>query len=124
MQYTLCPAPEAVLEEFDRSTDIAALDNDYYKTEPIRVVRPEVQTQNEEDIYTEFEAAISDRQMALHAQIQYLSNPALSTMQPRTQQQKSAAVKDWRMSLFYSAIAVIFTLLGFDLMGILVLFNH
>lgn len=123
MQCMVCPTTEAVLDQYDTYADISSVSN-AYATAPMRAVSPKTEPLNEEEVYTAFEQALSGRQTVLHEKLLHLSDPALSAHRARTTARTAKHVTlSMRMTLLYSSIALIFTLLGFDLMGLLVLYK-
>ena len=114
----------------------------------------EYQQPDEEELHTSFEEAISDRLLALHSRLSRLSDPTLAiqgverstdavlstttsirnTTTPQKVVQRVAAsnhVGDvshptfaWKRITIFACSATMFILLGFDLMGLLVLHMH
>jgi uncharacterized membrane protein YccC len=102
--------------------------NDAYATEPMCVVLPSTQLPREEEVYSAFEQALSDRQVALHQKLQRLSSAQITTQlkhtltHQREHSQRSITLqRAWRLAILSGIFAFIFTLLGFDLFGILLL---
>ena len=110
---------------------------DRFATMPVLAVVPAYQPSSEEELHTSFEEAISKRSSARHRQ---LSHPSLSTenmyrsdriTSMYTTQNSAAVPKQSRMQLLPSStwqrymvlagLALIFMLIGFDLMGLLIL---
>ncbi|MFL5625223.1 MAG: hypothetical protein ACJ788_06455, partial [Ktedonobacteraceae bacterium] len=111
-------------------------------------VAPLSQSLSEEELHTSFEQAISDRLMIVNKQLSRASGPlthtntqcrlintqslahasainsAVYSIAPE-QQHPTVRPKGtlWR-KLTYSCLALMFTLLGFDLMGLLILHAH
>jgi hypothetical protein len=79
----------------------------------------------EEDIYNAFEQAISGRLQEVQ---QKLHNLSTSSSGMRKLSKSATPVRlstlNWRYIWFFSTLALIFTLLGFDAMGLLVLFSR
>jgi len=95
-------------------------------------VRPTDTQPNEEELHTSFEEAISDRVLAVNRQLRHLSNPLTdclvvqsSTNTPVKVQNLLARLKRpgyaSRQALLYVAISLMLVMVGFDLMGLLVL---
>ena len=126
------------------STDASLVDN-RFATEPIAVVKPAEQPLSEEELYTLFEQAISDRVQAVRARLNRISEPL--THQPLTtgdgwytgsvevepcteplRQCASVAIrssllsKTWERCLILANLALLLMMSGFDLMGVLVLY--
>ena|SRR5690242_17528249 len=120
-----------------------------YVTVPMVAFPPVFQQpdEDEEELYTSFEEAISNRLIALHER---LSDPALHTLSRSPYRYMGTAYqtlplavalpttdaaawtpglgpivrkprRSWRRSIFYTCLALIFSLVGFDLMGLLIL---
>jgi len=117
--------------------------NDAYATTPMATVTRMPQAIDEEVLYTSFEEAISDRVVALHGRLSRLSNPQLQvecssqtsglienmstsilSEQKGYDTQRSLFGRGWQLGLMWCCLALMFTLLGFDLMGLLVLHAH
>ncbi len=121
-----------------------------YVTVPMVAFTPVFQQPDEEELYTSFEEAISDRLTALHDRLSRLSDPALHTLSRSPYRSLGTAYQtsplaivwpttdaaartpdlgpivrksrwSWRRSIFYICLALIFSLIGFDLMGLLIL---
>ncbi len=131
MNATLCRTTE---QEID-ICDAPARENNY-ETAPMRVVLPLFQQPNEEALHTSFEEAISDRQIALHARLQHLPTSPLSgplapynteplaSVAPALISQRQRLPLHIQRSFRQVCMAVMFSLVGFDVMGLLVLHTH
>lgn len=123
--------------------------DDAYATLPIAVVRPtSFQSSNEEELYSAFEDAISGRLSAMQARLHSISNARLHTQQrasrtsgiipaqavttggepgvdfatePTTATLQPPRAIGWQRRLMHACLALIFIMLGFDLMGLLAL---
>jgi len=112
-----------------------------YDTVPISAVKPLFQQPNEEELYSSFEEAISDRLIALHTRLDRISQRLPSTPLHDTRPvllqntQASGAQQGQTTKLFlhvtiqqritiFACFALMFLLSGFDLMGVLVLHMH
>ena len=123
----------------DMITDIESA----YATVPTPVVKPPFQQPNEEELYTSFEEAMSDRLIALHTRLDRisqllpgsLSHDTRSVLQQNAQAQESGAPQGQTTKLslhvpiqqritIFACFALMFLLSGFDLMGFLVLHMH
>jgi len=102
--------------------------HEHDKSVPAAGKGPVTQTLSfEEEVYSEFEQAISGRLEAVQMKLQSLSasspsvarKPSHSTTMPAR-----LSNVNWHHVLFFSTCAFIFTLLGFDAMGLLVLFSR
>jgi hypothetical protein len=128
-----------------------SLVDDGYSTEPLAVVKPTMDRENDDEaVYTSFEEAISDRVIAVHSRLERLSHPDLTSyVSPATYgnaknvysvgssyplpsttalQLATPAIpgvsllnRSWIRRLTTCGLALFFLLLGFDLMGLLVL---
>ncbi len=105
---------------------------DMYATTPLAVLCPTYAQPNEEELHTSFEEAISDRVLAVNKQLRRLSIPltdSLSVLSPTytavKQQSLLARLKLFgytlRQAMLRMAIAFMLIMVGFDLMGLLVL---
>lgn len=123
-----------------------------YATEPMLAIKKlAYQQPDEEELHTSFEEAISDRLLALHSRLDRLSNPTLAVQgaerntdpvlstsasirnttssQQFAQRVTSNRLEDvphfaWKRMTIFACSATMFLLLGFDLMGLLVLHIH
>ena len=132
-----------------RSTDTAAMSasavDDAYATLPMAVM---FQSSNEEELYSAFEDAISGRISSIQARLHSISNAQLHTQQracgtnaiipaqavntggepgvdfatePTMASLQPPRVISWQNRLMHACLALIFIMLGFDLMGLLAL---
>ena len=109
---------------------------------------PAYQQSNEEELYTSFEAAISNRACLLNRQLSLKSGPLTYTnVQPTTEPlhpsnalAKSIDIPElpqpqvtlsssyggnvWQRMIVFACAALMFMLIGFDMMGLLVLHAH
>ena len=96
------------------------------KSVPAGRKEPATQTLSfEEEVYSSFEQAISGRLEEVQQKLQSLSASSPSVARkPSNSTMISARLSaiNWHYVLFFGAFAFIFTLLGFDAMGLLVLF--
>jgi hypothetical protein len=148
MNCTLSPSTVATLDRYDTYPVMSAVE-DRYATAPMIALKPAYELFNEEELHTSFEEAISDRLLAMHGKLSRLSNPTLATQQPGpqidpmhstgspTSRSDEAAMKrkkdfslpsqagrGWQRYLTLGSLVIMFTLLGFDIMGLLVLHLH
>lgn len=131
MNSIVCNPAEMELDIFC-NTNETVIPEDLYATTPLVVVRPTYTQPNEEELHTSFEEAISDRVLAVNRQLRHLSNPLTDCMvvqsptySPLKVQSLLARLKrpgyTSRKALYYMAIALMLVMVGFDLMGLLVL---
>jgi len=123
---------------------------DRFATMPVLRVAPTYQPANEEELHTSFEQAISDRLLAVNKQLSLKSGPlahterlelntellsqrrhhsSMTNVTPATAplQQRSGKLLPellgnvWQRSIIFASLTLMLMLLGFDLMGLLVL---
>jgi|SRR5579884_1241727 len=106
---------------------------DQFATVPVKVVvRPVCYIENEEELHTSFEDAISDRVMAVHRRLERLrcettgkqivpvqANELLKTN--RKDVTPLLPERFWLRGMVFVSLALMLLLTGFDLMGLLVL---
>jgi len=115
------------------NTTETATPEDMYATTPLAVVCPTYAQPNEEELHTSFEEAISDRVLAVNRQLRRLSIPLTGCLS--VQSLTCAPVKPQsllvrlthsgyasRQAMLHVAIAFMLVMVGFDLMGLLVLY--
>jgi hypothetical protein len=106
-----------------------------YATTPMPAFRPVFQQPNEEELYTSFEEAISDRALAVNRRLSHLSKAHRSVRQSvshvesgRSSRESGGALvrvrNAWQSGVLLMSIALMLVLLGFDLMVLLVLYVH
>ena len=143
MNCTLTRATSAELNTYGTDTnwtpDTSSAHN-AYATAPMAAVLPSYQPPSEEELHTSFEQAISHRTSELNERLSRYSHPALSA---QSAQQRGSFVEinttandlairpernvlqtTWQRFVILSGLALIFMLIGFDLMGLLVLHMH
>ncbi len=99
--------------------------------------RPVSPDTGEEELHTSFEQAISDRLLALNSRLQRITrstDPAFAPPSPGLQARARAHAEaarhsqarrmNWHHPLLLANLALMFLLLGFDVMGLLVLYLH
>jgi len=131
-------------------TDTAVVE-DRFATMPVLPAATAYQPANEEELHTSFEQAISDRLLAVNKQLSLKSGPLAHTerlelnTEPLSQrnqvqssitnftpataplQQRSGKLLPellgnvWQRSIIFASLTLMLMLLGFDLMGLLVL---
>ena len=106
---------------------------DMHATTPMAIVRATCWQSSEEELHTSFEQAISDRVLAVNKQLKRLSYPrtgAVHSQTDTTVTQRSLVThltlleQAWQRHMRYIAIAFLLVMVGFDLMGLLVLHLH
>ena len=113
------------------TTETATLE-DKYSTTPLIMMRSIYRQSNEEELHSSFEEAISDRVFALNKQLRHLSVPLIANVS--AQSSMCAEVKlqssptrftllrpGSRQIMLLIAIAFMLIMVGFNLMGLLVL---
>jgi hypothetical protein len=110
-----------------------AMPEDMHATTPMAIVRATCRQPSEEELHTSFEQAISDRVLAVNRQLKRLSYPltgAVHSQTDTTVTQRSLVThltlleRAWQQRIRYLAIAFLLFMVGFDLMGLLVLRLH
>jgi hypothetical protein len=107
---------------------------DLYSTTPLMIMRSIYQQPDEEELHSSFEAAISDRVLALNNQHRYTSVPIIDSVSSLASKQAEVTLQSkpthytlqrlgTREIIILIAIALMLVLIGFDLMGLLVLFK-
>src|SRR5579885_382607 len=95
--------------------------------------RPVSPDTGEEELHTSFEQAISDRLLALNSRLQRITrstDPAFAPpslwLQTQADPARHARARrlHWQHPLLLASLALMFLLLGFDVMGLLVLYLH
>lgn len=114
-----------------------------FATVTMQAIRPENTVSDEEELHVSFEEAISGRIVALGLNRNYvgpilaITGPlqntefkhALSSLKPLEVEshkngQKILVNKNWLRTINYVCMAFMFMLIGFDLMGLLILHMH
>jgi hypothetical protein len=135
---------DPTIDRFDTRSDTSQLE-DGFATMP---EMPAYQQPNEEELHTSFEAAISNRACLLNRQLSLKSGPLTYTnVQPTTEplHPSNALAKSidipgqpqpeitfssshsgnvWQRTIIFACSALMFMLIGFDMMGLLVLHAH
>lgn len=140
MSSTLCVTTEVALDNYALQMDNMSVE-DSYATAPIVAIQPFYQRLDEEELYTSFEEAISDRLVALRGrldristqQLQYNTDPVVSfptackipeEVMPLPALPHSAVgplFNEWQQVVMFVSLALMCMMIGFDLMGLLVL---
>lgn len=131
----VCSPDESVPDTYAVSTDIASSGDALYATTPMPAFRPVFQQPNEEELHTSFEEAISERVLAVNRRLSNLSRGHSRVRQRvphveygRSSRESGGALarvgNAWQSGVLLMSIALMLVLLGFDLMGLLVLYVH
>jgi hypothetical protein len=134
MNSILCSSTDTELD-IRRITANMPAPEDMYATAPMALLRPAYRQSDEEELHTSFEEAISDRVLAVNRQLQRLSGALTSTrqVQPQTGSwlkkqvlalHSSSFEKVCPKGILFAALALLLLMVGFDLMGLLVLHMH
>ena len=134
MNSILCSSTDTELDIRRITADMPAPE-DMYATAPMALLRPAYRQPSEEELHTSFEEAISDRVLAVNRQLQRLSGTLNSTrqVQPQTSSwlkkqalalHSSSFEKACPKGILFAALALMLLMVGFDLMGLLVLHMH
>ncbi len=135
MNSVLCRETSVALNEYSVQSDVISMDTpiseDSYATAPMMaVVRPT--SMSEDDLHTLFEAAISSRLLAMREQMDRISGP-LATRQQRHYETEALPVikkqpvnmrlfnSTWQRVIVCSSLGLILAMIGFDIMGLLIL---
>ena len=105
---------------------------DIYSTTPLIVMRSIYRQSNEDELHSSFEEAISDRVLALNRQFRHLSVPLIdnvsvhSSMHPQVKLQSKPTHftllrPGARQVMLLITIAFMLIMVGFDVMGLLIL---
>jgi hypothetical protein len=131
-QCIVCSPDESVDDTYAVSTDIG---DALYATTPMPAFRPVFQQPNEEELYTSFEEAMSDRVLAANRRLSHLSRAQSRVQQSvshveggRSSRGSGGALARvgnvWQSGVLLLSMALMLVLLGFDLMGLSVLHVH
>ena len=126
MNATLCKTESLVRDAFHETSETPA-PQDLFATAPMKVMRLEFDWQREEEAYTSFEAAISDRVLALKERRLSASGNTTSAMDrfvsmAASAWRKGCSTRIWQRGLLFAGTALVLMMIGFDLMGLLVLY--
>ena len=113
-------------------TTVTPAPQDFFATAPMLAIWREPDWQREEEAYTSFEAAISNRVLALKERRTSASTETVAHRadSPATNQlinraftvwQNICSRRIWKRGILLFSAALMFMLIGFDLMGVLVL---
>lgn len=138
-----CVSPESadVYRNVQSIADLIPRWEDRYATVPVAVIQPDFQRYDEEELHTSFEQAISDRLMSVNRRFSRPSGPITENGygQPHTDElveqdapalavsfpadrTSSSHMSTWRRAVLMVCLCLILFMLGFDLMGVLLVF--
>lgn len=147
MVSTLDMITDIELDDYTVQTDDLSVE-DNYATTPMVAIQPLYEYPDEEEFYASFEKAISDRLLAVQERLSRISTPMLSTQEvqcdthpyesPRTETLQPVCAPmplvvsrgesrlslfgiDWQRVVIFACFTLMCILIGFDLMGLLVL---
>ena len=126
-------ATARVAPTIDDNLAMTPAPQDLFATTPMKAMWREFDWQREEEAYTSFEAAISNRVLALKERhiSEYMGTGASGSIASALHTLASTATtiwhkvcprRVWRRGLLLAGLALMFMLVGFDLMGLLVLY--
>lgn len=106
---------------------------DDYATAPMMAIRPLFLREDEEEVHTSFEQAISGRLEELHDRLNRISNPSISAYKVQCNTESLPPKKGFSLPVFsqkthqrvlVGCFGLACMMAGFDLMGLLVLHLH
>ncbi len=130
MNSVLCRVTDAALNECVNMN--ATPGGEAYATAPMAVVQPAANL-SEEELHTLFESAISSRLLAMREQMDRISGPLPYHTQQRNYETERLPIivkqpekvllfhNAWQRIIMFGSLGLMLTMLGFDLMGLLVL---
>lgn len=128
MNIELCTSTDAALNDYSVQTQTFMVEENY-ETAPIALTKIAYQPLNEEELHLSFEEAIDSRVVALQEQLSHLrrTDSLLDSGSPSTNASLSQGAArsllgyGWKRGIIFCGLALIFTLIGFNLMGLLIL---
>jgi hypothetical protein len=124
------------------SAEVSVVD-DRFVTEPMTTVKPAEQQVSEEELHRFFEQAISNRMQAVSACMHRINGPLTSQLHTTDERRYAGSVvaplaeslrqqggagiwssllsDSWQRGIILASLALLLTMSGFDLMGVLVL---
>lgn len=140
MNCTPCISADTLFDSLLFQNTTAPTEN-IYATQPIPAIqKPTYQQFDEEELHTSFEEAISDRQLAIHGRLSRLSNSIPTAQDAERHTDAVFSASAWntafaktstpimsivsKRTTIFTCSAIMFVLLGFDLMGLLMLHLH
>ena len=134
MNSVLCRETDVALNECSVSSDMismnTSMDEESYVTAPMMVVRPTSTT--EEELHDLFEAAISTRLLGMREQMNRISGPltlnrehfyeteTLPTFKTQLANMYASSSR-WQRTVFFICLGLMLAMIGFDIMGLLIL---
>jgi len=135
MNNVLCRETDMALNECSIQSDVISMDTsmneESYITAPMAAIVSPINT-TEEELHTLFEAAISGRLLAMREQMNRISGPLAAHQQCRYETEALPVIKKqpvhmrlfnspWQRVIVFSCLGLILAMVGFDLMGLLIL---
>ena len=135
MRHCIVSSPDESVDDTDAvSPDMASIGDSLYVTTPMPAFGPVFEQPDEEELYTSFEEAISERVLAVNRQLSHLSRAQSRVRQSVSQVEYGRSSREggalarvgnaWQSGILLLSMALMLVLLGFDLMGLLVLHLH
>lgn len=135
MRHCIVCSPDESVDDTDAvSPEMASIGDALYVTTPMHAFRPVFQQPDEEEFYASFEEAISDRVLVVNRQLSHLSRAQSRVGQSVSQVEYGMSSREggalalignaWQSGVLLVSLALMLVLLGFDLMGLLVLHVH
>ena len=120
---------DSVVSDYELYTPVEI--EDEYATVPMQAVCHGFVREDEEELHTSFEAALSGRLEHLNERLSRLSNPAMNNIaapstEPLTsdQSEHSFLSPEMRQRILLGSFGIMCMVAGFDLMGLLMLHAH
>lgn len=128
MSIAPCTSTDAALNDYRVQTHTFMVEESY-ETAPIALTKIAYQPLNEEELHLSFEEAIDSRVVALQARLSRLrcTDSLQGSGSPSTNISLSQGTSrawlshGWKRGILFCGLALIFTLIGFNLMGLLIL---
>ncbi len=135
MRHCIVCRPDGSVDDTDAvSSAMASTGDSLFVTTPMPAFRPVFQRSDEEEVYTSFEEAMSERVLAVNRQLSHLSRAQSRVRQSVSQVEGGRSSREggalarvgnaWQRGVLLLSLALMLVLLGFDLMGLLVLHVH
>jgi len=135
MNSVLCRETDTVLNEYSVQSDVISMntsinEESYVTTPMMAAVRPT--SISDDDLHTLFEAAISSRLLAMREQMDRISGPLAARQQRRYETEALPVIKKqpvnmrlfnsiWQRVIVFSCLGLMLAMVGFDIMGLLIL---
>ena len=135
MRHCILCRPDGSVDDTDAvSSAMASTGDSLFVTTPMPAFRPLFQQPDEEEVYTSFEEAMSERVLAVNRQLSHLSraqscvrqsvSPVEGGRSSRAGEALARVENAWQRGVLLLSMALMLLLLGFDVMGLLVLHVH